>query len=332
MRIATQEKEFANQQTLFNFFAKEIETVNKIIDEELGSNVDVVNLMGHYIYDSGGKRLRPLMTIASAALFGPVTKDVMYLAAAVELIHTATLLHDDVIDNATKRRGNDTANIKWGNAVSVLVGDYIFSKAFQLMVKANCLDVLQLLSQTSSRIAEGEVWQMVTVNTLNLNRANYLEIIRAKTASLFGAACKVGGMLYNRSQQELNYLWSMGESVGMAFQIIDDALDYDINRSNTGKECGNDFFEGKLTLPIINVIEKGKELEFWRDAFCNNNRSQQDLLKAVDILEKENALEESRNLAREQIDLGLLMLSHLPQGEINYLLYDCIIQSIERKI
>lgn len=318
-------------QTLQTFFQKEMNAVNQIIDEELGSAVNLINLVGRHIYGAGGKRMRPLFTLASASLFGEVSEKVLFLAAAVELIHTATLLHDDVIDNAPKRRGHDTANIRWGNTVSVLVGDYIFSKAFQLMVKAGDVAILDILSRTSSKIAEGEVWQTTTLNTLNLSRTSYGRIIEAKTASLFAAACQVGGLINGCTSEQAQSLWEIGKSAGIAFQIVDDVLDYDIQNVQTGKECGNDFFEGKLTLPVIMVLEAGIEKDFWHDTFCNGNRSQQDLLKAISILEQQKALEKTLDCAHEEVKNALARMEALPPGIVNHLLHDAIQSSVVRK-
>jgi octaprenyl-diphosphate synthase len=319
-------------QTLQTFFQKEMTAVNQIIDEELGSTVNLINLVGRHIYGAGGKRMRPLFTLASAALFGEISQKVLCLAAAVELIHTATLLHDDVIDNSTTRRGEDTANIRWGNTVSVLVGDYIFSKAFQLMVKAGDMTILDILSRTSSKIAEGEVWQTTTLNTLNLSRASYRRIIEAKTASLFAAACQVGGMVNGCTSGQAQTLWEIGQSAGVAFQIVDDVLDYDIQNAQTGKECGNDFFEGKLTLPVIMVLEADIEKDFWHDTFCNGNRSQQDLLKAISILENQGALGKTLDCAHAEVQKALTGMANLPHGQVNHLLYEAIHHSAGRKI
>jgi octaprenyl-diphosphate synthase len=242
----------------------EMQAVNARILEACKNEAELIPTVASHLIAAGGKRLRPMLTLAAAKLCGYEGARHVNLAASVEFMHTATLLHDDVVDESNKRRGMATANFIWGNKASVLVGDYLLGKAFQMMTSDGSIEVLRVLSDAAARIAEGEVMQLSTTNNINTSYAQYIEVIKAKTAELFAAATEVGGVICSKHQKELR---SFGENFGIAFQIIDDALDYSANPEKFGKTIGDDFREGKVTLPVIYAFERGDKAarEFWRE-------------------------------------------------------------------
>ena len=242
-------------------YQSEIEKVDDFIKDKLSSHVELIGEMASYLFKSGGKRLRPLLTIASSSLFGYQGDRHIKLAACVELIHNATLLHDDVIDKSDFRRGNKTNNNIWGNKNSILTGDYLLSRCFEIMVEDGSLEVLKLLSSVSSEIAQGEILQLQHEKEIETLEKTYLEIIGAKTSSLFAAAMRVGGCINDRSKNEKEALTSFGANFGISFQITDDILDYYSNSTSFGKSIGNDFHEGKITLPMIMLYQKSNDGE-----------------------------------------------------------------------
>ena len=250
-------------------FETEIRSVDRIINRYMASDTTPIisELSGHLI-NAGGKRLRPLLTIASAKMCNYSGDAHIKLAAAIEFIHSATLLHDDVVDASEKRRGKPTANFLWNNQSSVLVGDYLFSKSFQLMVEAESLNVLSILADASATISEGEILQLSAVRNLNTSQEVYFKIIEGKTAALFSAATKVGAVIANTEKEFVTALMNYGRFLGLCFQITDDLLDYIGDEKSLGKRIGDDFKEGKLTLPLINAIEKStsEEKDFWKKA------------------------------------------------------------------
>ena len=247
---------------------EDLESTNTLIIEKLDSNVPLIKEIASYLILSGGKRLRPLLTACTFHLINRKknnSKNYIGLAAAVEFIHAATLLHDDVIDESKKRRGSLSANEVWGNKTSVLVGDFLFSRAFQLMTKYGNLEILKILSDTSVVISEGEVLELINDKDLTINEDIYFKVINGKTASLFSAACQVGGISANGSLKEIEAIKSFGTNFGMAFQLIDDAIDYSSTNEKLGKNIGDDFKEGKITLPIILAYLRSndEEKKFW---------------------------------------------------------------------
>jgi octaprenyl-diphosphate synthase len=277
-------------EALYDFVKEDLKLVNKVILEEMRSGVPLIpNLAGHLIH-AGGKRLRPSLTIACVQLAGYQGQDHIPLAACVEFIHTATLLHDDVIDESHLRRGKASANALWGNKASVLVGDFLFSRAFELMVSVGSFEILQLLSKTSSTIVEGEVLQLVSTNDITTSEINYLNIIKAKTAQLFSAACHIGGIIAKCSEQQKEALATFGHNLGIAFQLIDDVLDYYGKESQLGKTPGDDFQEGKVTLPVILAFNQGDadEKDFWTRTLGQLNQTDQDFNLAIEYLKKHN--------------------------------------------
>ena len=255
--------------TLTNLCKHDLESINTLILEKLDSSVPLIHEIASYLIISGGKRLRPLMTSACFHLNYNNQKKMMNhigLAAALEFIHAATLLHDDVVDESMKRRGKLTANEVWGNKTSVLVGDFLFSRSFQLMTKYGNLETLKILSDTSVVISEGEVLELSNDKNLKINENIYFEVINGKTASLFSAACQVGGISSNANKNQIEALKAFGTNFGMTFQLVDDAIDYCSNKKILGKNIGDDFKEGKITLPIILAYGRSnqKEKNFWQ--------------------------------------------------------------------
>jgi octaprenyl-diphosphate synthase len=274
--------------------------------------------LARHLVDSGGKRLRPLLTISAARLNGYRGTAHAKLAAAVEFIHTATLLHDDVVDVSALRRGKIAANVVWGNKSSVLVGDYLFSRAFQLMVEAGDVAVLDVLANASAVIAEGEVLQLRSSNNLATTRDDYLRVITAKTAALFAAAAQSGAMIADGTAEYTGAMHSFGHHLGIAFQLIDDALDYSGRQAQMGKSIGDDFREAKVTLPVIVAYERAGENDrnFWRRTIEDGAQHEGDLKRAIGYIDETGALEETRRLARYHADVAMTALVAVPALEI----------------
>ncbi len=274
--------------------------VNKVILAQMQSPVLLIPQLAGHIIAAGGKRLRPMLTLCAARLCGYQGDRHVGLAACVEFIHTATLLHDDVVDESDLRRGAATANAVWGNQSSVLVGDFLFSRAFELMVVDGSLEVLRILSHASSVIAEGEVHQLVTTNDTETCEADYLEVIRAKTAKLFAAATELGAVVADRPAAERRTLETFGHNIGMAFQLIDDVLDYSAPQATLGKTVGDDFREGKITLPVILAFAAGDDASrrFWRRTLEDLEQKKGDLRRAINFMENTGALDATVERAR----------------------------------
>jgi len=287
-------KEIDNSYTeLKNLVGNRLDNVNHQIKYRLASEINLIHKMTDCHLKSGGKRIRPLLTLASAQLCGYKDgyRDIN-LAACVELIHSATLLHDDVIDNSKLRRSNKTSNAIWGNQSSILVGDYLFSRCFEMMVEDGSAEILKLLSSTSSRIAQGEVLQLEYKGEIDVLEETYFNIINMKTAALFAAAAKVGACITNKNKKEKDALESYGKNIGLAFQIADDALDYYSTKTIFGKEIGKDFFEGKVTLPIIFLCQKANEEEklYLKKIFKKKIRSKLDFNEIQNLMKKYNSI------------------------------------------
>ncbi|MBY8974691.1 polyprenyl synthetase family protein [Rhodobacteraceae bacterium NNCM2] len=282
--------------------AEDMLAVNEVIRERMNSeHAPRIPQISAHLIEAGGKRLRPILTLAAARLCGYEGTDHIKLAAVVEFIHTATLLHDDVVDESEKRRGKATANILFDNLSSVLVGDYLFARAFQLMVEAESLRVLSILSNAAAVIAEGEVLQLSTAHDLTTDLARYEQVIRGKTAALFSAATEVGGVIAGVSEEQVRALHTYGDGLGMAFQLADDLLDYGGSSSNLGKNTGDDFREGKVTLPIILAVGRGDEERraFWKRTIAQGKQEDGDLETALTYLAEANALEDTRKTAQQ---------------------------------
>jgi len=281
---------------LKNLVGTRLDEVTQRIRYKLASEINLIHKMTEYHIKSGGKRIRPLLTLASAKLCGynNGNRDIN-LAACIELIHNATLLHDDVIDNSDLRRGVKTANSVWGNQSSILVGDYLFSRCFEMMVEDGSQEILELLSSTSSKIAQGEVLQLEYKGEIDLLEETYFNIINMKTATLFASAAKVGACLGNKSKKEKDALESYGKNLGLAFQIADDALDYFSSKKIFGKEIGKDFYEGKTTLPLIIIFQRGnnEERSFLKKIFKKKKRSEDDFSETLALINKYKAVQAS---------------------------------------
>src|SRR5689334_14147978 len=267
--------------------------VNELILSKAGSDVAMIPELANHLISSGGKRLRPMLTLAAAQMFGYSGEGHVKLATSVEFMHTATLLHDDVVDESGMRRGKKTARMIWGNQASVLVGDFLLGQAFRMLVDVGSLPVLKILSNAAAVIAEGEVMQLAAAKNTATTEDEYLAIINAKTAALFLAAAEVGGAIINRPAAELAALRSYGRNLGLAFQLVDDALDYAGESSRLGKSIGDDFREGKITLPVILSFRRGNETErdFWRRTIADGQIEDGDLEQAVALMRKHKALE-----------------------------------------
>lgn len=312
--------------------AEDMNKVNATILELMQSPVALIPQLAGHLIASGGKRLRPLLTLASAKMVGYEGDRHYRLAACVEFIHTATLLHDDVVDDSDLRRGRESANTIWGNKPSVLVGDFLFSRGFELMVTDGSLKILKILSHASSVIAEGEVKQLLTSNDTETTEDAYLEVIDGKTAELFAAACEIGAVVASRPEKEEKALRSFGRNLGMAFQLVDDALDYSARQAELGKSIGDDFREGKITLPIILAFRRGTgdERKFWKKALEENLQDDKDLARALSLLSKHNAISDTIKRARHYGDIAKDALAIFPAGEARKCLLDIVDFSVSR--
>ncbi|MBI1238947.1 MAG: polyprenyl synthetase family protein [Alphaproteobacteria bacterium] len=288
------------------------------------SPVPLIPALAAHLVEAGGKRLRPLLTLAAARLCGSTGDAHVKLAASVEFIHTATLLHDDVVDQSSLRRGRPTANLVWGNQPSVLVGDFLFSRAFQLMVETNSVEVLGILASASAVIAEGEVMQLAASNNLQTTQAIYLQVVAAKTAALFEAAAKVGAVAAGRPAADAQALATYGLKLGIAFQLVDDALDYSGREASLGKTIGDDFREGKVTLPVILAYARGSEEDrhFWRRAIEDRKQGDGDLSRAIALMERTGSLSETIRDARFYAEEAKDALSPLPKNAYSRALVD----------
>jgi octaprenyl-diphosphate synthase len=311
--------------------AEDLAAVDIIIHERMTSPVGVIPNLAAHLIDAGGKRIRPLITLAAARLLGGGGDGPRKLAAAVEFIHSATLLHDDVVDQSSMRRGKQSANVVWGNSSSVLVGDFLFARSFNLMVETGDLMVLDILARAASIIAEGEVMQLAAANDADMSRARYMEIIAAKTAALFAAAAKAGAVAAGRPGIEAAALDIYGRELGLAFQLVDDALDYGGLSQTMGKNTGDDFREGKVTLPVVFARDAGNEAErgFWRRV-VTGDRGDDDFHRALALLKRYNALALTIDAAREHAANARAALEALPLNAYRETLSDLTEFVVER--
>ena len=312
--------------------ADDLEACNRLIIERMFSPVALIPQLAAHIVAAGGKRLRPLLTLATSRLCGYSGTRHVALAACVEFIHTATLLHDDVVDESALRRGQASANELFGNKASVLVGDFLFARAFQLMIEDKSLEVLRILAGASATIAEGEVLQLITQNDLGSTEAQYLEVIQGKTAALFAAAARLGAVVGDRSIEEAEALDSYGRNLGIAFQLVDDALDYSAEQERLGKTVGDDFREGKITLPILVAFHAGDaaEQEFWRLTMETGEQTETDFAEAQRLLTLHGGIEQTIERAELYGRAALAALEIFPQGEARAALADVVRFCIER--
>ena len=318
---------------LKNLVENKLDSVSQQIKYKLASEINLIHKMTDYHLKSGGKRIRPLLTLGSAKLCGYENgnRDVN-LAACIELIHNATLLHDDVIDNSYFRRGVKTSNAIWGNQSSILVGDYLLSRCFEMLVEDGSQEILKLLSSTSSKIAQGEVLQLEYKGEIDILEEIYFDIINSKTAALFAAATKVGACITNKSKKEKDALESYGKNIGLAFQIADDALDYYSTKAILGKEIGKDFYEGKVTLPIIFLFQKANSEEkiFLEKIFKKRNRSKPEFNETQSLIKKYNSIDACFKRAEHFVNISYNALNIFGPSKEKTILQNLTSFSLER--
>jgi octaprenyl-diphosphate synthase len=314
---ATLAREPGSVDRLVRLAAADMAGVDALITARMQSEVPVIPALAEHLIAAGGKRLRPLLTVAAARLAGSDNDTCLKLAAAVEFIHTATLLHDDVVEGSQLRRGKVAAHLIWGAAQSVLVGDFLFARAFELMVETSSIKALEILAKASRVIAEGEVLQLTRSHDLNLSQALYLEIIAAKTAELFAAASEAGGVSAGVSPAQSDSLRAYGMNLGLAFQLADDALDYGGTTEALGKNAGDDFREGKATLPLLLAIARSgpREAEFWERAIGRREQTEADFRRARELIVGTGALEATLDLASEYADKAKAALASFPAND-----------------
>ncbi|NNL07119.1 MAG: octaprenyl diphosphate synthase [Gammaproteobacteria bacterium] len=304
--------------------------VNRVIRQRLQSDVALVNQLGHYIIDSGGKRFRPLLVLLSARAHGYEGTLHHILAGIIEFIHTATLLHDDVVDESSLRRGKETANELFGNAASVLVGDFLYSRAFEMMVDVDSMKVMAILANTTNVIAEGEVMQLMNVHDADTTEERYIDVIHCKTAKLFEAATRLGAVLCSRDEQQELAMARYGMHLGTAFQLIDDVLDYSSSSDDMGKNVGDDLAEGKPTLPLIYAMRKGSadQARLIRSAIEKGGYDYIDNVQA--IIHATGALDYTASVANREAELALAELGHLQDSDFRHALESLAHLSVER--
>jgi octaprenyl-diphosphate synthase len=321
-QIRRPEADISPVERLHALVAADMRATDALIHERLSSAVGLIPDLSRHLIDSGGKRLRPLLTLAAAHMGGYGGRDHIKLAAAVEFIHTATLLHDDVVDESSLRRGKVSANIVWGNKPSILVGDFLFSRAFEMMVETNDLTVLGILARASSVISEGEVMQLKSANNLGAGEEHYLRVVSAKTATLFSAAAEAGAVIARGAGAYASALHDYGQNLGIAFQLVDDALDYSGRQALMGKSVGDDFREGKVTLPVILAVERADDTarKFWKRAIETGPQSERDLDRAITLVEETGAIAETMVRARAYADLAAQALERVEPCEMRNVL------------
>ncbi|MCO6388355.1 polyprenyl synthetase family protein [Aliihoeflea sp. 40Bstr573] len=332
VNIGSTRQDTASIDALLEITRADMAKVNELILAKAGSNVEMIPQIANHLISSGGKRLRPMMTLAAAQMFDYAGDGHVKLAMAVEFMHTATLLHDDVVDESALRRGKSTARMIWGNQASVLVGDYLLGQAFRVMVDVGSLDALDVLSAAASVIAEGEVMQLGVAKNLETTEDDYLAVIKAKTAALFSAAAEVGPIIAAASKSDRAALRSYGVNLGLAFQLVDDALDYGGNAQELGKNVGDDFREGKVTLPVILSFRRGTadERAFWKSAIEDAQSDDAALEKARGLMVKYGAINDTIARARHFGAIARDALAPLPDSVQKHALVEVIDFCISR--
>ena len=317
---------------MVQLIAGDLNQVNAVILDRMQSEIPLIPELAGHLIAGGGKRMRPMLTLASARLIGYTGTRHHRLAASVEFIHTATLLHDDVVDGSDLRRGRRTANIIWGNPASVLVGDFLFSRAFELMVEDGSLKVLKILSNASAVIAEGEVNQLTAARRVDLGEDRYLDIIGAKTAALFAAACRISAVVAERPEGEEAALDAYGRNLGIAFQLVDDAIDYVSDAGTMGKDAGDDFREGKMTLPVIQAHARGdaEERAFWKDAVEGRRASDEDFAHAVALVRRTRAVDDTLARARHYGTRAIDAIAGFPDGRAKAAMVEAVQFAVAR--
>jgi len=321
------EKDRASIEALVGATKADMERVNAMIISRTGSEVTMIPEVANHLISSGGKRLRPMLTLATAALAGYQGEGHVKLAAAVEFMHTATLLHDDVVDESDMRRGKPAARMVWGNEASVLVGDFLLGQAFKMMVEVGSLRALDILSTAAAVIAEGEVMQLAAAKNTSTTEDEYLAVIRGKTAELFAAACEVGPVIAERPKAEQAAARAYGMNLGIAFQLVDDALDYGGKSQKLGKNTGDDFREGKITLPVVLAFRRGSEQEraFWKKVLVDGAISDGDLETAIGFMTRHGALTDTIERARHYGEMAKDALALFPDSAMK----DALVQAVD---
>ena len=325
-------KSLSGTEALSKILENQLQKVDEEIIYRLNKSIPLISEIGSHLINASGKRLRPLLTLSMAAKLDDYSKNPIILAAAVEFIHTATLLHDDVVDESDLRRGKKTANIVWGNEASVLAGDFLFAQSFELMVETNSLEALSILASASCKITQGEFQQMQIANKPETTRKQYFDVIGKKTAELFGASGQSGILIAGGNVKQQKAAYDYGFNLGLAFQIIDDLMDYNISSNIMGKNNGDDFKLGKTTLPIILAWEKStsSEKKFWTKTLKNLEQEEIDFDNALNILEKYNVFKECKIIADNFIKVSIQSLNDLPNTEFTKPLLELANQSIAR--
>jgi octaprenyl-diphosphate synthase len=317
---------------MLKLVAAEMNRVNAVILDRMQSEIPLIPELAGHLIAGGGKRMRPMLTLACARLLDYTGTRHHKLAAAVEFIHTATLLHDDVVDGSDMRRGKTAANLIFGNPAAVLVGDFLFSRSFELMVEDGSLKVLKILSHASAVIAEGEVNQLTAQRQIATSEEKYLEIIGAKTAALFAAACRIAAVVAESGEAHEMALDTYGRNLGIAFQLVDDAIDYVSDGATMGKDSGDDFRDGKVTLPVILAYSRGtnEEQRFWHEAMLGNRASDADLAHATHLLRQHGAIDDTIDRARHYGQRAINAIAHFPGGEAKAALTEAVEFAIAR--
>ena len=317
-------------QAVYTLVADDMRAVNDLIGTRLRSEVALINQMGQYIINSGGKRLRPILVLLSANAFGYSGRHHISLSAIVEFIHTATLLHDDVVDASELRRGHETANSIWGNEASVLVGDFLYSRAFEMMVEVGNMDVMEIMSHATNTIAEGEVLQLLNCHDADTTEERYLEVIRSKTAKLFEAAAELGAIISNKGAAEQQAMRNYGIHLGTAFQLIDDVLDYSASPEQIGKNIGDDLAEGKPTLPLIYAMRHGTATQstFVRQAIEEGGRDT--ITQVIQAIESTDAIAYTARAAQRETDQAMTALEAVPSSPYKDAMYALAAFAVKR--
>jgi len=321
---------------LLDVVGEDLTRVNQTIVDRMHSPIALIPQLAGHLVAAGGKRLRPLLTLGSAKLCHYAGDRHVILAACIEFLHTATLLHDDVVDESSKRRGRDTANALWGNKPSVLVGDFLFARSFELMIEDGSLEVMAILSRASGVISEGEIHQLLTANNIETTEHAYIEVVGAKTAALFAASTRIGAVVADRPAAEKDALEAYGRNLGIAFQIADDFLDYSAREAELGKAIGDDFRDGKLTLPVIHAIAQAdaEERAFWarclEDQDFSDEDGEADLAQAMALMHKHGSLDETVRRAHDYAEAARRSLDVFPASPIKDILVGIVDFSVER--
>ena len=318
---------------ILSLTAHAMNAVNAIILDRMQSEIPLIPALAGHLIAGGGKRMRPMLTLAGAELVGYQGNRHHKLAAAVEFIHTATLLHDDVVDGSETRRGKEAANLVFGNPATVLVGDFLFARAFELMVEDGSLKVLKILSSASAIIAQGEVDQLTAQRKIETSEDRYLQIIGAKTAALFAAASRISAVVAERSDAEERALDDYGRNLGIAFQLVDDAIDYDTGTADMGKDRGDDFREGKMTLPVILAYARGsaEERKFWQEAIAGFRTEDEDLAHAVELINRHKCVDATRERARHFAQRAIDAIAGFPAGEARNAMVEAVEFAVARR-